>query len=184
MTALNSAQRRKRLQLILIVVAFATPVLVALAFNTPWLRYQPESTRNYGELIQPVIALPESGLAEVGAEQGQGRGIWTLLWLPAAGTGDCSATLDLLRRLRLAEGRELDRVRIAYVDSCAQAPGEAQQQLDAQVSAGVRQQLGRDGLWLVDPYGNAMMRYPLDFDGTGVKKDLARLLRYSKAGKA
>lgn len=178
------AQRTKRLQLILIVIAFAAPVLLAMALNTPWFRLKPDSTRNFGELVSPVIAMADLGLAEEGAEDGQGSGLWTLLWLPEAGSSDCAQTLDLLRRLRLAEGREVDRVRIAYSADCAQAPGEAQLQLQAAASQTALSRLGQPGLWLLDPYGNAMMRYPLAFDGTGVKKDLARLLRYSKAGKA
>jgi hypothetical protein len=174
--------RSKRLQLILIALAFAAPVLLAVALNTPWFRLKPDSTRNYGTLISPVIALADLGLAETGAEQGRGTGVWTLLWLPES--SDCTATLDLLRRLRLAEGRELERVQLAYDDRCSQAPIEGQLQLDSAASAAARQRLGASGLLLLDPYGNAMMRYPLDFDGTAVKKDLARLLRYSKAGKA
>jgi hypothetical protein len=184
----------KRLQLILIMLAFAAPVLLAVALNTPWFRLTPDSTRNHGELISPVIALGDLGLGERGAETGEGMGLWTLLWLPdaaaaaptAPGKLDCSATLDLLRRLRLAEGRRLDRVRIAYDASCAEAAvaGEGQLQLDADTSAGVRERLRQPGLLLVDPYGNAMMRYPLKFNGSAVKKDLDRLLRYSQAGKA
>lgn len=182
MTSAAASVRSKRLQLVLIMLAFAAPVLLAVALNTPWFRLKPDSTRNYGELISPVIALADLGLAETGAEEGRGAGVWTLLWLPDG--SDCAATLDLLRRLRLAEGRELERVRVAYAAECTQVAGEGQLQLDSGASASARQRLGAPGLLLLDPYGNAMMRYPLDFDGTAVKKDLARLLRYSKAGKA
>jgi hypothetical protein len=35
---------------------------------------------------------------------------------------------------------------------------------------------------LVDPIGNAMMRYRVDADPTDVRKDLAHLLRWSKTG--
>lgn len=176
----------KRLQLILIMLAFAAPVLLAVALNTPWFRLTPDSTRNHGELISPVIALADLGLDERGAATGEGIGLWTLLWLPDTSSGktDCAATLDLLRRLRLAEGRRLDRVRIAYDASCTESAGEGQLQLAANTSSSVRQRLGKPGLLLLDPYGNAMMRYPLDFNGSAVKKDLDRLLRYSQAGKA
>lgn len=185
---MNSAavRRRSRQQLVLIALAFSVPVLVALAMNTPWLRFQPSSTRNLGTLIQPVVALSDLGLAEAGAELGQGTGRWTVLWLPPA-AGSCATELDLLRRVRLAEGRELDRVRIALAAECAEVAGERELKLGAEVTATLRQRTGdagRGALLLVDPYGNAMMRYPAAFDANHVKKDLARLLRYSQAGKA
>lgn len=180
-----ATQRRPRLQLVLIAIAFAVPVLVALALNTTWLRFTPGATRNLGTLIQPVVALADLGLAEPGAELGQGNGRWTVLWLPAA-AGSCAAPLDLLRRVRLAEGRELDRVQVALGAGCAEVAAEREIKLDDTATAAVRTRTGdRAGaLLLVDPYGNAMMRYPQDFDPNHVKKDLARLLRYSQAGKA
>ena len=40
----------------------------------------------------------------------------------------------------------------------------------------------RDHIYLVDPLGNVMMRYPRDADPSRMKKDLARLLRASRIG--
>jgi hypothetical protein len=37
-------------------------------------------------------------------------------------------------------------------------------------------------IYLVDPLGNFMMSYPADADPTGMRKDLARLLRISQIG--
>ena len=39
------------------------------------------------------------------------------------------------------------------------------------------------GLVILDPLRNAMMRYPSAFDGSKVRKDLARLLKASQVGK-
>lgn len=178
-------RRRSRLQLVLIAIAFAVPVLVALVLNSSWLRFQPGATRNFGTLIQPVIALADLGLAEPGAALGQGNGRWTVLWLPVA-SGSCAAPLDLLRRVRLAEGRELDRVQVALSADCLESPDARELKLDVAATAVLRQRTGDSAgaLLVIDPYGNAMLRYPADFDPNHVKKDLARLLRYSKAGKA
>ena len=38
------------------------------------------------------------------------------------------------------------------------------------------------GIYLVDPIGNLMMRFPADPDPSGVIKDLQRLLKYSRLG--
>jgi len=40
----------------------------------------------------------------------------------------------------------------------------------------------RDHIYLVDPLGNVMMRYPRDADLSRMKRDLARLLRASRIG--
>ncbi|MFT3801771.1 MAG: hypothetical protein QM766_11175 [Burkholderiaceae bacterium] len=39
-----------------------------------------------------------------------------------------------------------------------------------------------DALYMVDPLGHLMMRYPPDFDPNRLKKDLAKLLRASRVG--
>jgi hypothetical protein len=40
----------------------------------------------------------------------------------------------------------------------------------------------RDHIYLVDPLGNVMMRYPREVDPNRMKKDVARLLRASRIG--
>jgi len=40
----------------------------------------------------------------------------------------------------------------------------------------------RDHIWLVDPLGNLMMRYPPDADAARIRRDMTRLLKYSRIG--
>ena len=40
----------------------------------------------------------------------------------------------------------------------------------------------RDHIYLVDPLGNLMLRFPRDPDPSRMIKDLQRLLRYSRIG--
>ena len=40
----------------------------------------------------------------------------------------------------------------------------------------------RDHIYLVDPLGNVVVRYPKDADPTRMKKDLTRLLKVSRIG--
>ena len=51
--------------------------------------------------------------------------------------------------------------------------------LPARLSAEGR---ARDHIYLVDPLGNVMMRYPRDPDPSLIKKDLRRLLKSSGVG--
>ena len=40
---------------------------------------------------------------------------------------------------------------------------------------------GQEGhIWLIDPLGNVMLRYPPQADPVGIKKDLVRLLKVSR----
>jgi hypothetical protein len=40
----------------------------------------------------------------------------------------------------------------------------------------------RDHIYVVDPLGNVVLRYPRDADPSRIKKDLSRLLRASRIG--
>lgn len=40
----------------------------------------------------------------------------------------------------------------------------------------------QDFIYVIDPLGNLMMRYPRDADPNGMKKDFVRLLKVSRIG--
>jgi hypothetical protein len=168
----------RSLQLTLIFLAFAAPVTIAVLLQTPWFHYEPTSTRNRGELIQPVlpIAADESTRALFADNHH-----WSVLVrFPAECTGPCAERLTLLSRLRQAAGKEMDRVKlVAWVEGEAN-PGEPWTVFRAPEAFGLVLEPG--AVALVDPIGNAMMRYRSDADPTDVRKDLAHLLRWSKTG--
>ena len=170
--------KKRSLQLILIFLAFAAPVTIALLLQTPWFHYEPTSTRNRGELIKPVlpIAADESARA-LFADQHH----WSVLVrFPTDCADACAERLTLLSRLRQAAGKEMDRVQlVAWVED-GTAPGEPWTVFRA--PQGFALALEPGAVALVDPIGNAMMRYRSDADPTDVRKDLAHLLRWSKTG--
>lgn len=185
---MTDAKTRGRRQLLMIAALFVLPLIVAMALNTPWFRLQPQATKNYGTLIQPVIPLLDLGFAEPGASEGKGLGRWTLLWLPAQ-DGDCEPVLDLLSRVRKAEGRAFDRIALSYSARCKASSLPKLTQITSATEQTLRTRLeksgpGKSGLWLIDPLGNAMMYYPENFEASRMQRDLDRLLRYSKAGTA
>jgi hypothetical protein len=96
-----------------------------------------------------------------------------------------------MRQQRLMTGKERDRVERVWLilDDAAVAPElvrdyEGMHFVRAP-SAAVRDFLAPDGsavsghVWLVDPMGNLMLRWPQDPEPQRVKKDLARLLTAS-----
>jgi hypothetical protein len=182
-THTNSQAHRGRRQLVLLALIFALPVLLATLLNSKLFQYRPSATRNYGELLQPVIALADLGFAETGAESGQGRGRWTLYWHPER-AGACATALELLKRVRAAEGRHFDRIAISSGSTCTDSNLPDIERKATEHTTILVQRLPGHGLFLIDPLGNAMMRYPESFDPKKMQKDLDRLLRYSKVGKA
>lgn len=124
------------------------------------------------------------------------RGKWFLVMADGAECdARCERKIWQLRQLRTMQGKEMDRVeRVWLVDDRSEPAARLhepyagtwvvrrppQALLDAlPVQPGSTM---RDHLWLVDPLGNLMMRYPPDADASRIRKDMTRLLKYSRIG--
>jgi hypothetical protein len=172
---------RRQIQLLLIFAAFLLPAVVALMLQTRWFHWEPQNTRNRGDLIEPVIALGE--ITEAATVFADGHRWSVLLRVPAECDAGCARRVALLGRIREAQGKDMDRVQMVAWAS-AFAPAEAVWtiwQPDADLAA--RLALDEGAVMLIDPLGNAMMRYHRNADPTDVRKDVAHLLRWSKLGK-
>ena len=157
---------------------------------------RPEGRRNYGELIDPQRPLPA-----ITAVNAQGQTVplaalkdqWLLISVAdSACVEACQAHLLLQRQLRETLGREKDRLDWVWLrtgdtpltEPLKQATAAAQVlQIDAQALAAWLQpaagQKIEDHLYVVDPLGNWMMRFPANIDPKQAKRDLDRLLRAS-----
>jgi hypothetical protein len=192
----GDAQRtvRGRWQMLAVLAVCAAPVIAS--YFTYYV-VRPEGRRNYGELIEPQRPLPElTGMALDGKSVSLRtlKGQWLLVSV-AGGACDavCEQHLYLQRQLRETLGKEkekLDRVWLvpdaapvrpellpALKDSTVLRVDAAQ--LSQWLVPAQGQQLSAH-LYLVDPMGNWMMRFPPGVDkeqAPRVKRDLDRLLR-------
>lgn len=164
-----------RAKLLALAALFFAPIAASL-FTYFFL--QPQPTANYGELLPPR---PAPAFAEF-------KGRWVIV---ATDTGACPEAcrkrLDTVARVRLALGRNASRVqRVLVVDEGAPASGlEADGLRVIARPAGARPGepgLDREHLYLVDPHGDAMMRWPAQPDAKRMLKDLERLLKASQIG--
>jgi hypothetical protein len=57
-----------------------------------------------------------------------------------------------------------------------------EQNLESPLAQGVTAPLASSHLWLIDPLGNLMMRFPSDPDPAKMKKDILKLLKASRVG--
>lgn len=196
--ALADEQRTRtgRWKMLLVMLVCAAPVIAS------YLTYyvvRPEGRRSYGELIEPQRPIPSVTATDLAGQrvslptlQGQ----WLLVSV-AGGACDaaCEKHLYLQRQLREALGKDKERldwiwlvtddapVRDALKPALAQATVlrvDAAQL--AQWLAPARGQQLPDHLYVVDPMGHWMMRFPPTQDIAGaarVRKDLERLMRAS-----
>ena len=180
-----------RTRLLALMALFAAPIVASfLAYRF----YRPEATDNYGELLppRPVTAqpfvLPGGGTFDFG----QLRGRWVMI---ASDSGACPAACDgklaSMRQVRLALGRRALRVeRVFVVDDLAAPRAGAFEGFEGMhvvlTPAGMGLPLGaandRAHIYLVDPRGDVMMRWPAAPDRRRMLKDLDRLLKASQIG--
>jgi hypothetical protein len=188
--------KRSNLQAWGLFLLFFGPLAIAvyLYYDTEW---RPGGTNNHGELIVPAVPLPAVGLPMPSGELTDTeflRHHWSLVYLAREDCGEvCRDALYNGRQMRLALGRLMDRVQRVYLHVGAPPDpaflaAEHPDLLVASVATADGQALlalltGQpEGYWLVDPLGNAMMRYPPDEPPRGMLEDLKRLLRLSRIG--
>ena len=196
--------RSGRWKMTAVMVVCAAPVI---ASYFAYYVVRPEGRRNFGELINPQRPLPDVLAQDL---QGQPvplkslKGQWLLMSLaPAACDETCARHLYLQRQLREGLGKDKDRLDWVWLisdsapvsDQLLPALKEAtvlrvsQAELSKWLTAQEGHQLG-EHLYLVDPMGNWMMRFPPHLDNSTAaktKRDLERLMRASafwdKAGR-
>lgn len=185
-----------RWKMLAVLLVCAAPV-IASYFTYYVIR--PEGRRNFGELIEPQRPMP--ALAATTPEgQAQSlaalRGQWLLVTV-AGGACDttCEQHLYLQRQLREALGKDKDRMdRVWLVNDAAPVPEALRTALAgatvlrvepaalAQWLVPAAGQSPASHLYVVDPMGNFMLRFPAGLDREGAaraKRDLERLMRAS-----
>lgn len=186
-----------RWKLLLVLAVCASP-LIASYFA--YYVVKPEGRTNYGELLDPrAYPMPVLGATTLdGAlnELESYRGKWIMLLVgPSACDAPCPERLHDMRQLRLAQGKEMDRIERVWLIT-DRAPLETVLMREYDGTHFLRADPARvrawlpsapdatpaDHMYLVDPLGNLMMRYPKDADPNKVKKDLYRLLKASRIG--
>ncbi|HYD77291.1 hypothetical protein [Ramlibacter sp.] len=195
---LEDAQRtaRGRLKMLFVLLICAAPVIAS--YFTYYV-VRPEGRRNFGELIEPQRPLPALTATSLDGQPvslPSLKGQWLLISV-AGGTctGPCENHLYLQRQMREALGKDKDRLDWVWlVDDAAPVRAELQPALAAATVLRVpgdalarwlqpaQGQALEDHLYLVDPMGNWMMRFPAGLDREGASKakaDLERLMRAS-----
>lgn len=197
-------RRRSRIKLLLIFSIFGVPLILASIY----LQMVRSSggqlgDTSRGQLIQPAVPLTEFALTQSGEpfNLDSVRGSWTMLYVL---DGECSDACELnlyhMRQVRLALNHRMDRVQRAVLlqseDQLSSVVREQHLGLMAVVGSSeehaalVNQvksaELSMDSLenaiYLIDPMGNLMLRFPPDLEPKSMLKDIKHLLKVSRIG--
>lgn len=192
--AADAARTRSgRWKMLLMLLVAASPV-IASYFTYYVIR--PEERRNYGELIDPQRPLPAWHGVDA---QGQSvplsslRDQWLLVSVADSSCTElCRNHLYLQRQMREALGKEKDRLDWVWLRT---GEGDIPEDIRAGVSAAKVLKVNeadlagwlvpapgqrlQDHLYVVDPIGNWMMRFPAQLDPKQARRDIERLLRAS-----
>lgn len=203
---MSDGARPSRAKFLFIVALFALPIVASYLAYFVW---RPAgAVRNYGVLLAPQT-LPETlRLTQVlGGDAlplSTLRGKWLLVQVDPASCGTaCERKLYAMRQVRLMQGRDQTRLERLWIVSDGKTPAPALQENYAgtllladktqvllptlaqasapgstsQADAGAQQ-----GIYLIDPLGNLILRWPAAPDIKRMHKDMERLLRASQIG--
>lgn len=185
--------RRYRVLYLLVATCVAPVIASYLAYYV----LPPSGRTNYGDLIEPQR--PVAALAATSADAGPVsmstlRGSWVMLQTAGSACDEsCRRHLWLLRQVRATAGKDRDRVERVWMVTDGGTPDAA---LMREFAGTIVWHAGlsdlktllptaaslEDHIWLIDPLGNLMLRWPRDADPNRMKQDLARVLRASRIG--
>jgi hypothetical protein len=200
--AVHGGRRTQHWPLLLLVVVCVAPVV---ASYLAYYALRPDGRTNYGTLVQPQRPLPALRLRALDGqpvEVAALRGKWTLVQVDrAACAAACVRKLWNMRQVRLTTGREMERVQRAWlivddapldIATMREFDGTRLLRADADELAGflalppgsadTPAPQVTDHVWLIDPLGNQMLRWPRHEDPNRMKRDLEKLLRASRIG--
>jgi peroxiredoxin len=181
-----------------ILALFLLPLVLAWLMHTGTIRFSPGDTDNLGRLVIPPQPVDWNAVEREAPDGAPASlvGAWVVLFLlPEVCGEDCLEHARTLRQVHRAVGRQAVRIRIATI-----SPEPPERYLVAQLRE-IHPQLHfvyRPGtefaaalqraaastptpsVYLVDPMGNIMMSYDAGDSMNRLRKDLEKLLTWSK----
>jgi len=175
---------------------FALCVAPVAASYIAFYFFTPKGQINYGELVgtrplpAPAMQLTDGTAFSIDRL----RGKWMLLMTDSgACAAACAGKLFALRQLRLSQGREMNRIERVWLISDGVSPAAGTiaafegtwlvRAAGSELLKALPADAGAEHfIYLADPLGNLVLRYPRDGDPARIIKDLTRLLKTSGIG--
>jgi hypothetical protein len=194
---------------VVFLVALAPIVAAVVLYFTP--QWWPSQQQHYATLIQPQRNLPEAQALALRTLDNQPFDLrslqnrWLMVVVDRGDCGDdCARKLFITRNVHASQGKNVDRVARVWLITDDQPvpqrvldayqgtlmlrvdPAQAAAFLlgDAAASADLPKTLRALGgpIWVIDPLGHLVLRFPENADPVKVRDDLRLLLRNSRIG--
>lgn len=190
-------RRRARTLLLVTFLLFFLPIVGAWLLNVFVPGWRPFGTVNHGTLVQPVRPVSASGLMDPEGgrlDPGYLSGRWTVVHVQRGPCAkQCLEALARTRQVHRGLGEDTNRVQRLLVAANAAHAASVETTPDLALAVADSDWMSifsfadtggepASSIFLVDPQGYLMMRYPADVDQRGLLADLERLLRISKIG--
>jgi hydrogenase maturation factor len=186
-------QFSSRSKFLMLMAVFVVPVVAAYLAYFGW---RPAGHTNYGDLLKVTPLQQTAGVTLDGTPFDLQRlqGKWVMVHVgPARCDAACAQQLYLMRQTRIAQGKDQSRIERLWVltDGGMVDPAllkdhqglHVWRPADAAFVAQFPAEDERAGhVYMVDPLGNLMLRFPAQPDAKRMMKDLKLLLKASQIG--
>jgi peroxiredoxin len=200
-TPVEPVVRKRGRRMLWLVLAVCAAPMIASYFT--YYVIKPQKRNNYGTLIDqrahPIPSMATTTLDGRPQALEQFKGKWVMLMVaPGACPEVCQKQLFAMRQLRLMQGKDADRIERVWLITdkepldtmtIREYDGTHMLRADAATVAGwLPADAGTtpaDHLYLIDPLGHLMMRFPQDpqlHEVRKVYKDINKLLKASAVG--
>lgn len=193
----DKSRSRARWKLFTILMVCVAPI--ALSYLTYYV-IKPTGRTNYGTLIDPrEYPMPPLGAVTLDGKPASledYKGKWIMLQVDRGACPEtCQKKLYDMRQLRLTQGKDMDRIeRVWLITDSEPLDTMLMREYDGTRLLRVKPDLikawlpvesgtvASDHIFMIDPLGNLMMRFPKDADPNKIKKDINKLLKASSIG--
>lgn len=177
-------QWRSRLVLLLIVALFLGSFGIAAILR--FAGWQPAHSKNFGELINPPMDFSAQTFTRLDGsnypwQPEQNR--WRIVFVSNKRCETaCQKMLDTLHRVWLSQGRHTEKIDMLWFAEVPATVPDFKGFVPMQASsllATLPEQESAEGfpVYIIDSGGFVMMRYKAGFDPSGLRKDLAKLVK-------
>nr|WP_322043971.1 cytochrome C oxidase subunit I [Paraburkholderia sp. J67] len=184
----------------LLLIALICGAPIAISYFTYYVIKPKGGSTSYGTLIEPQRTIPPALMVtgddgrEVPLDSLRGR--WLMISVDGSTCDEaCVHKLYFMRQVRATQGAERERVATIWLRTDdANVPGVVRsaypdtRMLRADPAAlaawlpATDTTKDSDHIYLVDPNGNLMMRFPAHPDPSKIKQDVTKLLKWSSIG--
>ena len=182
--------KSNRRKFLLLLVVMCTPVIISYALY--FMDYRPQS-KNYGDLI-PIVKVSGKGtnIADNTILRMKDlHGKWILVTVDSGDCNEaCKNKLYYMRQVRTVQGKEKHRIeRLWLINNSVKPSAELMKEYEGTYFVNADSEIldfietkeeQTKHIYLIDPIGNLMMRFPENVDGSKMGHDIKRLLHVSQ----